>query len=370
MVCRSIEVENFRNIAHAIVSFSDGVNVLYGQNAQGKTNLLEAVSLASVGRSFRGAKEADMIAFGQEYASVGVDYRRDGKEKEQNITMRLFRTRKRVVEQNKVRLSRMSEMIGQYRTVLFCPEHLSIVKEGPALRRNFLDVAISQLRPLYLSTLQRYNKVLAERNKLLKDAARDMRTFRNTIEFWSAQLADGASVIARMRAEYLSGISGHVKDCFKDMTGGREEPTLGYVSGCLSDGADMTDAASLRERYYEKLTGNYEKEIGAGSTLYGTHRDDIEMCINGRPARQFASQGQQRSFALALKLGEGEICREETGEYPVFLFDDVFSELDSGRRAYLCEKIGGKQMIMTSCEPGEIPGANRIRVSGGVFEEE
>lgn len=367
MICNRITVRDFRNIKYADVTFSSGVNILHGRNAQGKTNLLEAIHLVSVGRSFRGAKEAEMIAFDAEAASVSVDF--TDAVRQQNLTLRLIRGKKRQIEQNKVKLAKMSEMIGQYRTVLFCPEHLSIVKEGPALRRNFLDVAISQLRPIYLHSLQRYHQILKERNQLIKNAVEDRRTFDSTAEFWSLQMAHEAAVIACLRVEYLERARELVKLSFGEMTGGAELPDLRYVGAGFKElPPDIyTDRAAVEQRYIDLLTSHHEREIAAGMTLWGIHRDDIDMTINGHAARLFASQGQQRSLSLALKLSEGEICRAETGEHPVFLLDDVFSELDAVRRGYLCEKISGKQIIITSCEPDLIVDAKKIEVSGGEF---
>lgn len=369
MICNHISVRQFRNIEQADVSFSDGVNILHGKNAQGKTNLLEAIHLVSVGRSFRGAKEAEMIGFDADCATVSVDF--TDSVRRQNLTLRLFRGKKRQIEQNKVKLTKMSEMIGQYRTVLFCPEHLSIVKEGPALRRNFLDVAISQLRPVYLHSLQRYSQILRERNQLIKNAVEDRRTFDSTIEFWSLQLAREASTIAALRVWYLKKAREFVSQSFSEMTGGSELPDLRYIGAGFKEQPPeiYADREAVEQRYIELLTTHYDREIAAGMTLWGTHRDDMELTINGHAARLFASQGQQRSLALALKLAEGEICREETGDHPVFLLDDVFSELDATRRGYLCEKISGKQIIITSCEPNLIVGAKKIEVSEGKFTE-
>ena len=369
MICNLISVRNFRNIREADVSFSDGVNILHGKNAQGKTNLLEAIHLISVGRSFRGAKDAEMIGFDADSAQISVDFTDDTRR--QNLTLQLYRGKKRRIEQNKVKLEKMSEMIGQYRTVLFCPEHLSIVKEGPALRRNFLDVALSQLRPLYLHSLQRYTRILKERNQLIKNAIEDRATFDSTAEFWSLQLAKEAAVIASLRAEYILRAKEYVRESFAEMTGGAELPDIGYVgAGFREFSADIyLDREAVEKRYIELLTSHYDREIAAGMTLWGIHRDDMELSINGHAARLFASQGQQRSLALSLKLAEGEICRERTGEHPVFLLDDVFSELDGTRRAYLCEKISGKQIIITSCEPNLISDAKQIEVNGGCFTE-
>ena len=369
MICNRISVRNFRNIREADVTFCDGVNILHGKNAQGKTNLLEAIHLVSVGRSFRGAKDAEMIGFDADHAAVSVDF--TDEVRRQNLTLHLFRGKKRQIEQNKVKLTKMSEMIGQYRTVLFCPEHLSIVKEGPALRRNFLDVALSQLRPMYLHSLQRYNQILRERNQLIKNAAEDRRTFDSTAEFWSLQLAKEAAVIASLRVEYICLAKEFVKQSFSEMTGGAEVPDISYIgAGFRELPADTYfDREAVEKRYIELLTAHHEREIAAGMTLWGIHRDDMELTINGHAARLFASQGQQRSLSLSLKLAEGEICREKTGEHPVFLLDDVFSELDATRRGYLCDKISGKQIIITSCEPDLISGAKQIEVSGGVFTE-
>lgn len=367
MICNHISVRNFRNIEAADVTFCEGVNILHGKNAQGKTNLLEAIHLVSVGRSFRGAKEAEMIGFDADIATVSVDF--TDSMRRQNLTLRLQRGKKRQIEQNHVKLTRMSEMIGQYRTVLFCPEHLSIVKEGPALRRNFLDVAISQLRPMYLHALQRYNQILRERNQLIKNAAEDRRTFDSTAEFWSLQLAREAAVVATLRVWYLRRARGFVKTAFSEMTGGAETPELCYIGAGFRDYGEeiYDDREAVEKRYIELLTAHYDREIAAGMTLWGIHRDDMELTINDRAARLFASQGQQRSLSLALKLAEGEICREEMGDHPVFLLDDVFSELDSTRRAYLCERIAGRQIIITSCEPDLISDATRIEVSDGRF---
>lgn len=367
MICNHITIRDFRNIKQADVSFCDGVNILHGRNAQGKTNLLEAIHYVSVGRSFRGAKEAEMIGFEAEQATISVDF--TDARRRQNLTIRLSRGKKRQIEQNKVKLERMSEMIGQYRTVLFCPEHLSIVKEGPSLRRSFLDIAISQLRPMYLHALQRYQRILKERNALIKQAVQDRRTFDQTMEFWSLQLAHEAAVIACLRVWYLEQAGAHVAEAFGDMTGGAERPALRYIGAGFREQPPeiYRDREAVERRYAELLTSHYEREIGAGMTLWGVHRDDMELTINTHPARVFASQGQQRSLALALKLAEGEICRRETGEYPVFLLDDVFSELDATRRGYLCERISHKQIIITSCEPDIVSGARKIEVSDGEF---
>ena len=372
MQCKRIEVENFRNITHASVEFSPQVNLLLGDNAQGKTNLLEAIALQAIGKSFRGAKDAELIRFGQTQARVTLDYADDVRD--MRLVTVLEAGKRRKTEQNGLPVRRASELVGGLRVVLFCPEHLSIIKSGPELRRNFLDVAISQLKPMYLTSLQRYNKILKERNRLLKNAAEDasaMKTLRDTIDIWSAQLAHEGAIIARYRVWYVQQVNAAAREVFADMTGGGEIPEMTYDGSChMERPEDYLDAAAVEQSLLRLLTTSHDREIGATYTLWGPHKDDIAITLNGVCARVYASQGQQRSLALAMKLAEGEISRKLCGDYPVFLFDDVQSELDSKRRDYLVNKIRDKQVILTTCEPSEMQrmtDARVVRVSGGEF---
>lgn len=372
MQCKNIQVENFRNIEVASVAFSPGVNLLLGDNAQGKTNLLEAISLMAIGKSFRGVRDADLIRFGQQKATVTLDY--CDHIRDMRLTATLMAGRKRRMEQNGLPVAKMSELIGGLRVVLFCPEHLSIIKSGPELRRNFLDVAISQLKPVYMSSLQRYNKILKERNRLIKEAADNeaaRRVMEDTIDVWSEQLAHEGAIIARYRVEYIQKIRQAAALVFSDMTEGRESPDFHYLGTAhLSCEEDYLDTKKTESAFLNLLTASHAREIGAGYTLWGIHRDDIDITLNGVCARLFASQGQQRSLALAMKLSEGEICREECSEHPVYLFDDVLSELDARRRDYLTERIQGKQVILTTCESSErqrMGEANVIKVENGTF---
>ena len=367
MYCNGIALTDFRNIENAAVRFADGVNVLYGKNAQGKTNFLEAVYFAALGKSFRGQHTPEVIRFDREMAMISLDYTAAGRA--QNITMRLLpNSRGRVVEKNKVRITRMSEMVGSFRAVLFCPEHLSLIKGGPAERRQFLDIAISVAEPVYLSNLQRYGQALKQRNALIRKAKEEPETFKSTVDIWSAQLAREGAYIARSRSRFITRATKYVKECFADMTDEREVPELVY-QGCSKTGGDYEDVERTERELYGLLCGAHEREIGAGSTLWGVHRDDLEVELNGRSARLFASQGQQRSLALALKLAEGELCCEDCGEYPVFLFDDVLSELDSGRREYLLMRMKGKQVIMTACEQLPAFGGKTLYVENGGIRE-
>lgn len=369
MICNYIKLKNYRNIEETEVSFDGGVNVLVGDNAQGKTNLLEGIYTFSLGKSFRGAKEADVIRFGETESVFEMGFKVSHRSDVQTLKIRLRRGSRRQIEMNGVRLERLSEMIGSFRAVLFCPEHLSLIKEGPSMRRNYLDVAISQFRPVYLRSLQRYHALLEQRNKLIKNAEEDRKTLDATITLWSEQLAREAAVIANFRAKYVRKVSAQVAKYFEEMTGMREKVEMQYVGSSKQTEKEYDDIEAVEKRYIDLLSSNIDREIGAGATLWGIHKDDIEILINGKSARMFGSQGQQRSLALAMKLAEGDICFEETGDRPVLLLDDVLSELDEKRRNFLLSRVGDRQVIITTCENVDFGKAKRIIVEGGRYTE-
>lgn len=339
MLCRKIIYKNFRNIEYAELEPAEAVTVLSGRNGQGKTNLLEGVYLFAGVRSFRSARENEFVRFGSELAELSMTFfngRRDIK-----MELRwMAGSGKRYCRINGVPITKLSETVGNFRAVLFCPGHLSLVKDGPAMRRRFLDAAISQIDPAYLRSLQRYNSVLLQRNALIKMSRdrRDDSIFLDTAEMWSEQLAREAETIADKRYRYTDKISSLVGPIISDMTCGNEMATLEYSS------------ARSYEDYFKLLTENTARELRAGVTLYGVHKDDIKIELCGNDARAYASQGQQRSIALAMKIAEGEISKQSGGEYPIFLFDDILSELDGSRRAYLLDGMFGKQVIITSCD--------------------
>lgn len=367
MICRSIFVEGFRNIDEANVDFCEGTNVLIGENAQGKTNLLEAIYMTSLGKSFRQGNDRDVIKFGNEFCHIKNSYTDETRDMETDI--KIFSDRRsKAIEQNKVKIKRASEIVGDFKIVLFCPEHLSIIKDGPAIRRSFLDVALSQIRPLYVRSLQRYSVILKERNAAIKRAEEDRR-FGNTVELFSEQLAHEAAVITAYRIKYIERLKKHVSVCFSNMSGDREIPEIEYLSSSKLSETECLDVNTCEEAYRALYSRHSDREIAAGSTLWGIHKDDLEIKLNGNSARIFASQGQQRSLSLALKLAEGEIIKEEcSGAYPVFLFDDVLSELDSGRREYLLSNLKDKQVILTCCEREGVLADKLIEVKNGRFE--
>lgn len=336
MICKRVRYKNFRNIADQIIEPASGVTMLYGDNGEGKTNALEAIYLFAQGRSFRTAHDRDMIRFGCDEAEVELEF--SDKNRNYSMYIKYLPNGRRICKRNDIDIRRMSEFIGYFRAVLFCPNHLAIVKDGPSIRRNFIDTAISQIKPFYMASLQRYNSILNQRNSLIKNYYNEPHDFHRTVRVWSEQLAREAAEISEERAIYIEKLNKHTTEFLADMTDGKEIIELTYQK------------YRTESEFLTLLTDNPEREVRAGATLYGIHKDDIDIKLNGREARGFASQGQQRSIALSMKLSEGEISKKESGEYPVFLLDDILSELDSGRRKYLTAGLGDRQIIMTSCE--------------------
>lgn len=372
MYCKKVTLTNFRNISECSLEFCDGINILAGENAQGKTNLLEAVFYASVGRSFRASSSNEMISFGKRTSTVSIDYQSEKREKSDNITIKLFSDKKKIVEKNHLRVERLSDIVGSFRSVLFCPEHLSLIKDGPLERRNYLDIAISRISPKYIRSLQRYAYFLKQRNALIKSASSNRDVFDATVDLWSEQLATEAAEIAFYRVEFLKRVSRIVSECFEEMTGKKESVEIIYRGSASLEADEYLDRELVKQKYIALLSSSHDREIFVGSTLWGVHKDDIEIKINGKNARSFASQGQQRSLALALKLAEGEICKEEFGDYPVFLFDDVLSELDDTRRNYMLRFAKGKQVIITTCEMKVVEALDadkKILVVNGTYQE-
>ncbi len=356
MICKKIVYKNFRNIEYAEVSPSPSVTVFNGLNGQGKTNILEGVYFFAAGRSFRTVHENELVRFGQEYGQIEMTFF-DGK-RENNAVFRFVpRSGKRFCRINDVPITRLSEVVGRFRAVLFCPEHLSIVKDGPAVRRKFIDHALSQTDTEYLKSLQRYNALLSQRNALIK-MARDRRDDSVFLlsDVYAEQLAIEAEIISAKRASYADKLGKLTDGIIRDMTAGKESASLHYQT-----------QKTLKE-YLKLLTENRERELRFGATLYGTHKDDIEIMLNGREARSYGSQGQQRSVALSMKIAEGELSKEVSGSYPVFLFDDILSELDTLRREYLLSGIDNKQVIITSCDKIDTQ-CKVYDVSGGKVSE-
>ena len=348
MIVKDLEFENFRNIETEKIEFSEGIKVIYGENAQGKTNIIEGIYLFARGKSFRAFKDKELVKFDKSVAYAKMNFESKGNETLLGVEIPKSQTKK--FYRNKIKVAKTSEIIGEFRAVLFCPSHLGIIKDSASVRRKFLDVAISQLRPVYIKIMARYNAVMEERNAILKMMPEERRENEALMDIYSEELASLCADIADIRNEYIKKLDYWVSVFFEDMTKGKEKPKITYESNASEN--DFENRESLKNRYLDLLKNNKEREYKYGATLFGIHKDDLKIEINGRDSRFYSSQGQQRSLALAMKMAEGEISREGKGEYPVFLFDDVLSELDDQRKKYVLSNISSRQVIITGCDKG------------------
>ena len=364
MIIKRFYAENFRNIERCDISFVPGVNLLYGNNAQGKTNVVEGIYVFARGKSFRAKEDKELLSFDKEGFRIGIDYISDsGDESLEYAHFGRERRRKR----NGYKLKSAKEMIGSFRAVLFYPDDLSLVKDSPEERRAFLNIAIGKIYNIYIEFYSKYKIALENRNCILKNASKGKYYDSGELESWSSMMAEYAADIYLMRKEYIKKLELYANKVVRDISEGKEALTLSYKSDIEEE---MSDRAEIIEIYKEVFKREIEKEKIVGTSLYGPHRDDMEIFINGRGARSYASQGQQRSIVLALKIAEGDVCYDRTGEYPVYLFDDVLSELDEGRKEYVLSRVRGKQLIITSCDEESLMElADRvIRVKEGRYE--
>lgn len=358
-----IEIVNFRNIASASLSLTDKSCVLVGKNAQGKTNLMEAIYLMACGKSFRVKGYRDLILHGEKNAAVTVSVCGEGLPFQ--LKMILDEKEGKAIFKNGVKLEKLSEFLGLFRVVLFCPEHLSLIKDGPGKRRSFIDGAICQLRPYYASLLNEFNRLEAQRAALLKQ--RSKKSFDDSMfDVWNERLAAVSVKIACIRADYIENLIRYAPGHFERISGGADTMELKYVSDVYKKGISREE---MERQYLLLLKNSLEGDIRYGYTAKGIHRDDLEIFINAFTAKGIASQGQQRSAVLALKLAEGEISKEMTGKDPVYLLDDVLSELDETRRDYITKGLVGKQVILSGTDEENFAFVDqKVRVSGGKFQ--
>ncbi|OGO93660.1 MAG: hypothetical protein A2Y17_01265 [Clostridiales bacterium GWF2_38_85] len=360
MKLNSVSFYNFRNNDNTILPFSEDVNVIYGKNAAGKTNILEAVFFFAAGKSFRSCKERDMIRFTEQEARVDVTF--SNKDGAQSLSVKLSKKEKKEMFRNNIQISRLSEYLGRFRAVVFTPDHLCLVKGSPERRRKFVDIAISQTTPKYVALLNEYNRVLLQKNSYLKCEEFKKDTL---IEVYNERLAHIGAQISIRRYHYLTHMNKSAADIYSNMTSGRESLGIRYVSSvCSSIDSEEAAKQAYMTLYQSKLT--LEKRYGM--TVVGAHKDDFDISINNKDARLFCSQGQQRSAVLSLKLSEGELSKQFTGEYPVFLLDDILSELDSERKGFILHNLLGKQVIITSCEDILEFNGRKILVENGKYK--
>ena len=332
MIIREIALKDFRNYDNVKIEFSDGVNILYGENAQGKTNILEACYLCSTGKSHKGAKDREMINFNADEGHVRSVVFKD--ERETTIDIHLRGQKTKGVAVNHVPARKSSELYGLLNIVLFSPEDLSIIKSGPEKRRRFMDSELCQIDKIYLYNLKKYHKVLDQRNKLLKDILKKP-ALKDTLSVWDEKLVEYGNLIIKTRSEFVLKLFSKCKDIHSGISGGKEEIGIFYEP-------------SVTEKIFEeKLFMAGERDMYSGTTSVGPHRDDIKITINDIDIRKYGSQGQQRTAALSLKLSEIAIMEETIKDKPVLLLDDVLSELDSNRQKDLLNSIKGTQTIIT-----------------------
>lgn len=348
----SLELTDYRNYARAELRPCAGVTVLAGDNAQGKTNLLEAVYLCCTGRSHRTRQDRELVRWGADFCRVCVEAeRRDGTH-EVDIAIPLAGRRK--IRVNGSEIARSGELMGHVTGVLFSPEDLRLIKDGPGERRRFMDIALSQIRPSYYYALQRYARALKQRNELLRTGRLE------TLDSWDEQLCREGARIMAARADYIKRLNEAAARTHGDIAREREKLSIAYAPN-VADG-DLR-AALLRTR---------EVDARRMTTSAGVHRDDVRFCVDGRELRLFGSQGQQRTAALSLRLAELDVVRSESGEAPVLLLDDVMSELDPERRRRLLAHLEGIQTIVTCTDVADIAGARAgmvVRVEGACLKQ-
>ncbi|MGN0171364.1 MAG: DNA replication/repair protein RecF [Acutalibacteraceae bacterium] len=343
MRVRSLTAVDFRNLSHTELHPCEGTNVLFGDNAHGKTNLLEAIWLFTGGKSFRGTKDADMVRFGRDGARLEMDFDAQGRTQTAVIDI----VHRRRAQLNGLALPAVNRLTGHFCAVIFSPEHLSLIKDGPEARRRFLDAACCQLRPLFLPVLADYSRVLAQRNHLLKAVRNGTQPFDSVLlDAFDARLAHSGAAVRRMRREYIDRLLPHVRAIYGGLSAGREDIDLVYEA----KETDGTDEVLLNAA----LSAARQTDLKAGFSTVGPHRDNLEVFISGVSARLFGSQGQQRSAVLSLKLAEASLLQEGYGERPVILLDDVMSELDSSRQDYILNHTQGWQVFITCCEPAAL----------------
>lgn len=354
---QKISFENYRNLKNNLFIPSQGINVIYGDNAQGKTNLIEAIWLFTGGRSFRGARDQELVAFGKKYAKLTLKFYAG--EREQSMEL-LIGGGKRSAVLNDVPKSALSQIIGSFCCVVFSPDHLTLVKNGPEERRSFIDAALCQIKPSYAHHLSRYKRILNERNALLKDIPRH-RELEDMIDIWDERLCSVGAVVAMERYQYTNKLSELAHSFYDGISSGKEALALSYKTGCDCESMNYEE---IREKLMTSLKKRQTDDIYCGYTTVGVHRDDLNIRINGKEARSFGSQGQQRSVVLSMKLAEAALLGTEKNEQPVILLDDVLSELDHSRQQYLLKKLSGMQVFITCCEK-EIDAENKVRIQNG-----
>lgn len=339
MYINEIKLQNFRNYEELKIELNKNINVIYGDNAQGKTNILEAIFLCSFGKSFRTSKEKELIKFDSEIATVEAEYQK----KDRNGKIKIDISNKKQISVNGIKIRKLSEILGNINIVIFTPEDINILKDGPANRRRFLDMMIGQLRPNYVYNLNLYLKTIEQRNNYLRQIKEENKP-QEMLEIWDEKLAEYGEKIYKYRKEFVDKIISKINVIHKKITDQKEELRIEYNSDCQN-----------KENYLNLLKERRKLDIIKGFTTKGVHRDDFMIYINDKEVNVYGSQGQNRTVILSLKLAELNVVYDELGEYPILLLDDFMSELDEKRRKNFLKNIENTQVIITGTEKIDIP---------------
>lgn len=363
MKLRRIALDGFRNYTDFTADFSPGVNVIWGENAQGKTNLLEAIGFLSGARSHRARGDKELLSFHRDQGTITAEVTSRGRDF--LLEVQLFRGARRRLFVNHVKCKTAAELGGIVQTVLFCPEDLALIKAGAAERRSFLDHAICQLRPRYAEALAQYNKLLDHKTRILRDWEKHP-SLLDVMEDFNEAMARAGALVIHYRAHFVRKLAEKAAQIQTEFSGGRETLALHYATV-----STVRDPLGPTVELYEDLRRHQDShakaERDARTCLSGPHKDDLVARINGQPARQYASQGQTRTAALSLKLAERELFRDDTGQWPILLLDDVLSELDARRQDFVLRRITGGQVILTGCEApdGSFPEGRTLHIMQG-----
>lgn len=332
MIVESLSLKNYRNYENLNLNFSDGTNIFYGNNAQGKTNILEAVYMSGTTKSHRTSKDLELIRFTEEESHISTMVRKNGIS--HKIDIHLKNNKSKGVAIDGIPIKKASELFGMINFVFFSPEDLNIIKNGPSEKRRFMDIELCQLNKIYLSDLANYNKIVIQRNKLLKDLF-FRKDLIDTLDIWDFQLCEYGQRIIKMREAFVERLNEIIFNIHYSLSGGKENLKIVYLKNCE------------KENLMEQLKLNREKDLKLKTTSVGPHRDDLGFYFDGMDVRKYGSQGQQRCAALSLKLSEIELVKSTTGDTPILLLDDVLSELDKNRQNYLLNHIHDIQAMIT-----------------------
>jgi len=368
MTVNDLTLENFRSYGRAHAQFDGGINIITGINAQGKTNLLEAIFLLTCGRSFRARTDRELINFNSDSAVIRAGITSGGRD--QVIEARLAAGRRKAILVNGVRLKSAAALAGKLTAVLFCPDDLAMIRSGSAVRRRLMDQCLCQIRPRYAEALSEYGRIYENKSRILKDW-REKPSLLPPLDEYNDRMVRFGAVLIYYRAALIKQLSERAAAVHREFSGGAEELSLRYETVKTVGDPDGLTPEELMIPLREHLAAHRRAELESGTCLSGAHKDDIAIEINGRPAKSFASQGQTRTAALSVKMAEREILASDTGESPVLLLDDVLSELDAGRQDFVLNRVSGGQVFITCCEDERISkktGGSIFRVSGGEID--